>query len=82
MSKTAAAELGPFGIRVNPVQPGFIKTPMLDEFGPLRENLVDKVPLGRMADATEVARLVLFLASDDAAYCSGHEFVVDGATRS
>ena len=55
---------------------------MLDEFGPLRDKLAEKVPLGRMADATEVARLVLFLASDDAAYCSGHEFVVDGATRS
>ena len=82
MSKSAAVELGPFGIRVNSVHPGFIDTQMLDEFGPLRDKLVEKVPLGRMADATEVARLVLFLASDDAGYCSGHEFVVDGATRS
>ena len=82
MSKSAAVELGPSGIRVNSVHPGFIDTQMLDEFGSLRETLADKVPLGRMADATEVARLVLFLASDDAAYCSGHEFVVDGATRS
>ena len=82
MSKSAAVELGPSGIRVNSVHPGFIDTQMLDEFGSLRETLADKVPLGRMADATEVARLVLFLASDDAAYCSGHEFVVDGAVRS
>ena len=82
MSKSAAVELGPFGIRVNSVHPGFIDTQMLDEFGPLRDKLVEKMPLGRMADATEVARLVLFLESDDAAYCPGHEFVVDGATRS
>ena len=82
MSKSAAVDLGPHGIRVNSVHPGFIDTKMLDEFGAARDDLVSEVPLGRMADAEEVARLVLFLASDDSAYCTGHEFVVDGAARS
>ena len=82
MSKSAAVELGPFGIRVNSVYPGFIDTQVLGEFVTLRYKLVEIMPLGRMVDATEVAHLVLFLASNNAAYCSGHEAVIDGATRS
>lgn len=81
MSKSAAVELGPHNIRVNSVHPGFIDTPMLDGHGVPREQLVAKVPMGRTADVIEVARLVLFLASEDASYCSGHEFVVDGAIK-
>ncbi|SEU07606.1 SDR family NAD(P)-dependent oxidoreductase [Paracoccus homiensis] len=81
MSKSAAVELGPHNIRVNSVHPGFIDTPMLDGHGVPREQLVARVPMGRTADVIEVARLVLFLASEDASYCSGHEFVVDGAIK-
>ena len=58
ISKSAAVELGPSGIRVNSVHPGFIDTQMLNEFGLLRDMRVDTVPLGRIADAAEVARLV------------------------
>ena len=82
MTKSAAVELAPFGIRVNSVHPGLIETQMLDEFGAARKALEAKIPLGRTADVIEVARLVLFLASEDSSYCSGHEFVVDGAMRS
>ena len=82
MSKSAAVELAPFGIRVNSVHPGLIETQMMDEFDATREELAARVPIGRLADVVEVAKLVLFLASDDASYCSGHEFVVDGAMRS
>ncbi len=82
MTKSAAVELGPFGIRVNSVHPGYIDTKMLDAFGAERDVLADRVPMGRMAEAIDVARTVLFLASDDASYCSGHEYVVDGALRS
>ncbi|WP_372802936.1 SDR family NAD(P)-dependent oxidoreductase [Paracoccus seriniphilus] len=81
MTKSAAVELGPSNIRVNSVHPGFIDTPMLDGHGVPREELVAKVPMGRTADVIEVARMVLFLASEDSSYCSGHEFVVDGAIK-
>lgn len=79
MTKSAAVELAPFGVRVNSVHPGIIETPMLAEFGELRPGLEERIPMGRVAGADEVAKLVLFLASDDSSYCSGHEFVIDGA---
>ncbi len=79
MTKSAAVELAPFHVRVNSVHPGIIDTPMLDEFGEVRAAVEGRIPFGRTADAAEVGRLVLFLASDDSGYCSGHEFVVDGA---
>ncbi len=80
MSKAAAVELAPSGIRVNSVHPGIIDTHMLQEFGDeLRDRMETRIPLGRVATAEEVAKLVLFLASEDSSYCSGHEFVVDGA---
>ena len=82
MSRSAAVELAPFGIRVNSVHPGLIETEMLDQFNAPREKLEARVPQGRLGQPIEVARLVLFLASDDASHCSGHEFTVDGAMRS
>lgn len=82
MTKSAAMELGPFGVRVNSVHPGIIDTEMINEFGPLRDGLEARIPLGRVASADEIARLVLFLASDDSSYCTGHEFVADGAMKS
>lgn len=82
MSKSAAEELAPFGVRVNSVHPGYIETQMLDEFGDARNDLVKRVPMGKLAEAEDVAKLVLFLASDDSGYCTGHEFVVDGGVKS
>lgn len=81
MTKAAAVELGPHNIRVNSIHPGFIDTPMLDAHGVPRDQLIARVPMGRTADVAEVARVVLFAASDDSSYCSGHEFVVDGAIK-
>jgi 3alpha(or 20beta)-hydroxysteroid dehydrogenase len=80
MTKCAALELGPLGIRVNSIHPGIIDTAMiqLPELSPLLEPLIAKVPLGRVANASEVAALAAFLASDDASYCTGGEFTVDG----
>jgi 3alpha(or 20beta)-hydroxysteroid dehydrogenase len=83
MTKVAAIELAPFGVRVNSVHPGLIDTPMLrDEFGldsdASLEAVRARVPNGRMAAAEDVARLVLYLASDDSNYSTGSEFVVDG----
>lgn len=82
MTKVAAQELGRFGVRVNSVHPGFIDTDMMHETPALTSGKFDKVkrliPLGREASPEEVARLVLFLASDESSYCTNSEFVVDG----
>jgi len=79
MTKAAAQELAPHRVRVNSVHPGIIDTPMITEFGPRwREDLTPRIPLGYPAGADDVAKVVLFLASDESAYCTGHEFVVDG----
>jgi len=80
MSRSAARELAPHQVRVNSIHPGIIDTPMLrqyDDIG-LPSALEEQVPLGRQASADDVARLALFLASDESAYCTGSEFVIDG----
>lgn len=77
MSKAAAVELGPHGIRVNMVHPGAIDTGMM----PDNEELLsyyDSVPLGRIGKPVDIAKTVAFLASDDSDYCTGAEIVVDG----
>ncbi len=81
MTKSAALELAPFGVRVNSVHPGIIDTAMLAEFGGALPQITERIPMGRVASAMEVANVVLFLASDEASYCNGHEFVVDGAIK-
>jgi 3alpha(or 20beta)-hydroxysteroid dehydrogenase len=76
MTKGAAQELGPHGIRVNSIHPGLIDTPMMAD-KPLAQ-MAERVPLGRFASAGEVANLALWLASDESAFASGGEFVLDG----
>ncbi len=82
MTKVAAVELGSFGIRVNSIHPGAIDTPMTRQAGmgqvDMNKFFGRTVPLKRAGLPEEVARVALFLASDDSAYCTGTEFVVDG----
>ncbi len=80
MTRTAAVELAQRGIRVNSIHPGLTETRMLHQLPGFADSdrHVQRVPLGRVAEAEEVARLALFLASDESAYCTGAEFVVDG----
>jgi 3alpha(or 20beta)-hydroxysteroid dehydrogenase len=80
MTKGAARELGPFGIRVNSIHPGIIDTPMMA--GAPLDEFVKGVPLRRYASADEVAKLALWLASDESAYASGAEFILDGGMTS
>lgn len=76
LTKVAALELARFGIRVNSIHPGMVKTPMAD-FGNL-DAVEAIIPLKRPATAAEVADLVVYLASPESAYCTGAEFVIDG----
>jgi len=79
MTKAAALELGPSGIRVNSVHPTGVITPMSDpaRFGRADRD-VSRIPLRRLADVDEIAQLVGFLASDASSYCTGSEFIIDG----
>ncbi|MCU1485469.1 MAG: 3-alpha-hydroxysteroid dehydrogenase [Actinomycetia bacterium] len=79
LTKTAAREFGPSGIRVNSVHPGAIKTDMLPE-GSRAEGTFSALPIGRAGEADEIARLVLFLASDESSYITGTEHVIDGGS--
>ncbi|HTV94966.1 MAG TPA: glucose 1-dehydrogenase [Steroidobacteraceae bacterium] len=76
MSKAAAVELGPRGIRVNSVHPGFIDTPMNPI--PADSPAILSQPLPRKAMPQELAGLIVFLASDESSYCTGSEFIADG----
>jgi 3alpha(or 20beta)-hydroxysteroid dehydrogenase len=79
ISKAAAAELAPKKIRVNCVCPGLVKTSMANEM-PEVDRFASMIPLGRMAEVEDVAGIVLFLLSDEAAYITGAEIAVDGGT--
>jgi NAD(P)-dependent dehydrogenase (short-subunit alcohol dehydrogenase family) len=82
MTRTAAAEYGKAGIRINSVCPGVIRTPMLEralEREPRREKGIVKVhPIGRIGEAEEIAGAVLWLCSDAASFVTGHQLAVDG----
>jgi 3alpha(or 20beta)-hydroxysteroid dehydrogenase len=99
LTKVAALEFGPSGVRVNSLHPGGMTTAMLGVTGfdaleepPARgtvhddpavaavDAMVSRVPLRRAGRPVEVARMALFLASDEASYCTGMEFVVDGGS--
>jgi 3-oxoacyl-[acyl-carrier protein] reductase len=79
LTRTLAAELGPRGIRVNAVSPGFLTTGMaLRMDHRILKKRQEHIPLGRSGEATEVAPAILFLASSEASYITGHTLVVDG----
>jgi len=81
LMRNAALELAPFGIRVNNVAPGAIATPInaATLADPAKvKRLAELIPLARMGTPEEVAEVVLFLASDRAAYVTGSTYYVDG----
>jgi len=81
MTKVAALELGKHGIRVNSIHPGGILTPMVTGAGlnpELAGEIFGKVPLKRIGQPEEIATLAAYLASDDASYSTGSEFIADG----
>jgi NAD(P)-dependent dehydrogenase (short-subunit alcohol dehydrogenase family) len=87
LTKTLAVELADRKIRVNTVSPGGISTPIYSKLGMNEEELnafaggfIPKIPLERFGEAAEIAKPVVFLASDESSYVTGSEFTVDGGT--
>jgi len=81
MTKTAAVELGPLGIRVNSVHPGGVDTPMIRPPGFEEvdyDAMFARLPIPRCGTPEDIASLVLFLASDESSYITGSEHVIDG----
>ena len=81
-TRSMAKELGPRGIRVNAVCPGMISTTFHDTFtkDEVRKNVANATPLRREGRAEEVAALVAFLASEDAAFVTGANVDINGGT--
>lgn len=76
LTKTTALGWAKEGVRVNSVHPGFIDTPILGDTD--RAGLIAGTPMGRLGQPEELAAMIAFLASDDASFATGAEFVVDG----
>ena len=86
MTKIGALEWGDRGIRVNSIHPGIIETPMTADLrvftdADVRARAERNIPLGRVGQPIDIAYMALFLASDESAYCTGQEFVVDGGVH-
>ena len=85
LCRSIAVRHGPDGIRCNTICPGDVRTPMLEAYlertgDPIaaRRELSERYPLRRLAEPDEIARLAVFLASDDAAWITGTDVVIDG----
>jgi NAD(P)-dependent dehydrogenase (short-subunit alcohol dehydrogenase family) len=83
-TRAIAAELGSHGVRANAVCPGVVETPLVtddrdpEEWPDLRDRMAEAYPLGRLGRPEDVANAVRFLASEEAAWITGHALVVDG----
>jgi 3-oxoacyl-[acyl-carrier protein] reductase len=79
LTRSLARELGPRGIRVNSVAPGYFESDMVKELtDAARDRIIRRTPLGRMAEISDIANVVQFLVSDQAAFVTGQVIVVDG----
>jgi len=79
LTKAIAMEIASRSVTVNAVAPGFIETPMTDVLSDkVMEELKERIPLGRMGTARDVAAAIVFLASDEAGYITGHVLDVNG----
>jgi len=78
-TKSLAQEVAAYNIRVNAVAPGFIETDMLSEIkDEFMQEIIKRIPLGRLGDPKEVAKVVKFLASEESNYITGQTLIIDG----
>jgi len=78
-TKSLAREIAPYNIRVNAIAPGFIETDMLKELSEgYRERILKYIPLSRLGNSEEVAKVVSLLATDEARYITGQTIIIDG----
>jgi 3alpha(or 20beta)-hydroxysteroid dehydrogenase len=78
LTKTAALEFVTWGVRVNAIHPGLVNSPMADGASETTEKIRMATPMRRGAEMHEIAALVAFLASDEALFITGSDFVIDG----
>lgn len=79
LTKTLAKEFGSRGVRVNAVAPGFVQTAMTDSLPEeVKNKALESIPLKRFATTQDIAKAVMFLASEDASYITGHILAVNG----
>ena len=77
-TKAASLELAPFGVTVNCIAPGFTRTPMLSVSAEMENQMVRQTPLGKLAEPSDIAGAILFLASEAASHMTGATIRVDG----
>jgi 3alpha(or 20beta)-hydroxysteroid dehydrogenase len=79
MTRGAAQELGPHGIRVNAILPGTIQSRMIEKMD--LDAMAASIPLRRIAEPDDIGRVSLWLASDESSYANGADFVIDGGMK-
>jgi NAD(P)-dependent dehydrogenase (short-subunit alcohol dehydrogenase family) len=81
LTKSVAAEWADRGVRVNAITPGVVRTALIeesDELRPLMEEWLTQIPMGRLAEVTDLQGAVVYLASEASDYMTGHNLVIDG----
>ena len=78
LSRSMAAEWAARGVRVNCISPGYTRTPLVEQVGELIPIWLKDIPMGRMAEVTDLQGAVVYLASEASDYVTGHELIVDG----
>ncbi|MHB0857047.1 MAG: SDR family NAD(P)-dependent oxidoreductase [Anaerolineae bacterium] len=78
LTHSLAAEWAPQGVRVNSISPGYTRTPLVDQVAHLVPGWLADIPMGRMAETSDLQGAVVYLASEASDYVTGHDLIVDG----